>query len=484
VPSAERQPVLADAVLDECFTRDGFVTFPLLSTEEAAELRAAYRDAVPSGGEGMLVEYTQEDRRRMAAVERLLLPVWERRLQHLFADHRLVFATFVVKYPGAGSSMFLHDDRTYVDERRHRAATLWIPLVDTSPERSNGNLQIVPGSQRLALTMSGSHTPELFRPYERRLREALVDVRVRAGEGLLYDTRVLHASPPNRTDEPREAIACAIAPRAAELIHVVGTGVRTRRVHRVDESFFVEHGPAEIERRMPPRYPVVEEYEDLVAAVPPELVAEVAAAGSAPPAADLLVPADLLDLLEGRATLPASDVPTRIGSLTIAPHAERLPGGAPPADLGAEPEEAAWVPASLVPEACASWAVGNPQLAAIGDGDDPTSVVVLRLDPGDRLGVPTARWGTKVAVTRSAPPLGAGVTTVGRSAPLEPGGAVALEGPGPHVVWNHGPGRLEVVVAAPPPPTRRARLVGRVSGVRNRRRSERARIEAVAARSA
>jgi hypothetical protein len=157
-------PLLRDPEREAELVADGYAVLPVLDADEVADLRAAYHDAVPGGGAGMLVEYTQADRRRMEAVARLLAPVWERHLDDLFVDHRVVFATFVVKYPDTGSAMFLHEDRTYVDERHHRSATLWIPLVDTGPAEANGNLQVVPGSQRLAVAPAGSNTPELFRP--------------------------------------------------------------------------------------------------------------------------------------------------------------------------------------------------------------------------------------------------------------------------------------------------------------------------------
>jgi hypothetical protein len=341
--------------------------------------------------------------------------------------------------------MFLHDDRSYVDERRHRSATLWIPLVDTGPAEGNGHLQVVPGSQRLATAMAGSNTPELFRPYERVLRSALVDVAVPAGHGLVYDTRVLHASPPNAGHEPREAIALAVAPRGADVIHVVADAPRHRRIHRVDDQFFVAHSPQEVERRMPERYAVVEEYEDDVRLLPPEAVAEVT--GVPAPTPDPVVPPDLVALAEGRAPDPLPDRAVRVGTLVPAPTARPFVAGPDvPADGAWGPE----VPARLVGLLDDEWTVGEPRVA-FGGG-----AVALRLAPGERAGL---RGPARDLAAVDGPVLGAGVVGPGRASSLVAGEAVVPSGDGPLIVWNHGPGDLVAVVVDP---------VGHADAVRTR----------------
>ena len=439
IGSVERSPVLRDPERDRHLAVEGFVTFPFLGRAEAEDLRVAYWDALPVAGSGMHVEYMQADRRRMEAVDRLLTPVWERHLGEVFVDHRVVFTTFVVKFPGRDSSMFLHEDRTYVDEQRYRSLTLWIPLVDTSPALGNGNLRIVPGSQRLGVSPSGTGTPELFRPYERVLADRLVDVSMTAGEGLLYDTRTLHASPPNRTDRPREAIACALVPREAELIHVVATGRSARRVFRVDDAFYRRHRPPELEKAMPAGYPVAEDFHDRYDALPRELIASVT--GREDPRPEPVVVPDLLDLLAGRAVLPVGLRPERVGALVPAPQADGYEPVASEVRIRVVPTE--WFPAAVHPLTRDGWLGGDPQLCRTGSG------LALRLAPGDRLGLPPSASGpdgTAHLEVLEAPPVGAGLVGPGRAGVLEVGDAVAVGPPGPNVLWNHGPGDLVVVV--------------------------------------
>jgi hypothetical protein len=267
--------ILRDVELDQRLEQDGYVVVPLLSAEEAERLRREYAEQVPGprADGGMAFDYMQEDRDSMRRVTALLARLWEERLPQVFTDHRAVFSTFVHKRPGPESGMFLHDDRTYVDERAHRAHTIWVSLVDASPEIGNGCLYVVPGSHLISSCASGSRTPDWVRPYEAYLRRFLKAVPTRAGEAIVYDSKALHCSPPNTTETTREAIATAVAPRSARLVHVVADGDQ-RRVYAVDPSFFVEVHPHAVERDgMPPTYECIAEYVEPQPVPAPEAVA-------------------------------------------------------------------------------------------------------------------------------------------------------------------------------------------------------------------
>jgi hypothetical protein len=290
-PGLAAGPVLRDPALDQALRDDGYVVLPVLPPEAVAWLADAQQRLVPEGDDGLAVDYMRPDRATMRTLWDLVEPVWDEHLSAVFADHQRVMTTFVVKHPGHESGMFLHEDRTYVDERHARAHTLWIPLTDVGPGLENGTLEIVPRSHHLATTLGGSNTPELFRPYERHLRERLVPLDVAAGSAVVYDTRTLHASGPNLSDRPRIALVCAVAPRGEPLIHVRASGPTRRRVHHVTPAFFVEHHPREIEASMPADCPVVREYDDDTGVPSPATVA--AALGGPMPVPDPVVPDDL-----------------------------------------------------------------------------------------------------------------------------------------------------------------------------------------------
>lgn len=269
--------MLADPVLDARFREDGYAVVPMLDRDEVEALRAGHADiaASLSSDGGMVFDYMQEGREAMQAITDLLAPIWERRLPEVFADHRVIFSTFVLKRPTVESGMYLHDDRSFVDERQHRSYALWVALDDTSPEIGNGCLYLVPGSQRIAAAASGSNTPDWFTPYRGYFRRFLVPVPAKAGDAVVYDSKTLHCSPPNRTPHVRRAIASAIAPAGAPLRWTFAEG-RRRRVYAIDEGFFVAHHPHRVEEQgMPEGYRLVDEYVEDEPVPSPEDIAAV-----------------------------------------------------------------------------------------------------------------------------------------------------------------------------------------------------------------
>lgn len=266
---------LDDEDLDRRLDEFGYVTIPLLPADEVAALRRWYRDRAPATDRGIVMDYTRADRSYMADVRARLAPVWERHLLPHLAAYRVVVSSFVVKHPGEGTGMAVHDDRTYVDERRHRAVMLWVPLVDT--DHSNGGLAVVPRSHRLVDTLSGTGVPDWWDPVMPTMTQALNPLTVAAGTGVLYDTRLLHGSPPNTSGEVREAVVCVCVPDDVDVLHVVATSASGRRVHVVDEGFFVDRSMRDLRAGDLGDQPVLFETEEGTPTLDPDVLADIEA---------------------------------------------------------------------------------------------------------------------------------------------------------------------------------------------------------------
>ena len=344
-------------------------------------------------------------------------------------------ATFVVKHPRRDSTMFLHDDRTYVDETRFRASTIWIPFVSVGPAEMNGGLEVVPRSHRLPTGPSGSLTPDRIRPYEEFLRTRLEPLEVPVGSAVVYDTRLLHSSAANLSDRPRLALVCAVAPRDAELIHVVSTGRRRRAVHRVDEQFFLDLHPRVVEAGLSGRYPASASLVD-----PDPLDAERVAKALG-----------VQDLPEPRPVVPEDITidhlaPSAFGAAVCD---ERWPA---PDDL---PVTSTTLGGSSMPDtievtdAQGSWSIGPigglPAGLIVGVRPD---VPVILLDRGARVAlriVGTAGEPFRATVVESDL-VGAGMASGGQVVAAEPGRGVEVEAQGEWTLWNDGAGSLVVVV--------------------------------------
>lgn len=424
-PPEHRTALFRDPEVEAELAETGLVELEVVTPDDVAELIAGYWDIAPPDDDGLAIDFMRTDRELVRRLSDLVRRIVERRLADVLLDHQIVMSTFVVKHPGWASDMFLHDDRTFVDERRHRCVTLWTPLTDVGPDIPNGGLQVVPGSHRLARTWAGSSTPEPFRFYERSLRDLAECRSLPAGRSIAYDTRVLHSSGPNLTGEPRLAAVVAVAPAAAQLIHVVATGHRRRAVHEVDAAFYTDHHPRDVERRMPPGYPESTWYD----AEPALSDADVVRLVGRPVErrVDGLVPYDMR----------RADDPPSLGDLGI--ERGRFDSGA---------------------------GVGSSERPTGLRPSGPVGRDVLVVPPGDRREVVLrSRWGVAPSIrVLAAPEVGAGARSGTAARVLEPGTIVEIGPSAGITLWNDGPGDLVIVIEHTVFGIRRAWAAARRSG--------------------
>lgn len=236
--------------VDGLLGRDGFCVLPLLSEAELSRLTATCASLHPAAGAGFETDFESVDadfKRRVAAETAW---VWDR-LPGTLQDHRAFMSSFLLKWPTDDSQLDLHADWSYVDERRWRTLAVWIPLVDTGPDHDNGTLMVVPGSHRLVRSWRGTSTPPWYGPGEAGFTRAAIPVAAPAGHAVIFDNRLLHYSPPNRSTELRPVLAGALAPSDVPLIHVVGDGDGGGRILAVDDDFFCRWSPSAL-RSEPP----------------------------------------------------------------------------------------------------------------------------------------------------------------------------------------------------------------------------------------
>jgi hypothetical protein len=128
---------------------------------------------------------------------------------------KLITAGVVVKGPNSGHLTF-HADDTLTKNDQETALTIWCPLVDT--DSTNGGLRLIPGSHRLARHITGPRVPGYHWPYIETLEQHALSVDLKTGEAAIFDSRLLHGSPPNQTDSVRVAIMVSCIPNEAEAV--------------------------------------------------------------------------------------------------------------------------------------------------------------------------------------------------------------------------------------------------------------------------
>lgn len=137
-------------------------------------------------------------------------------LEKHFCHYKAVLNSFVVKLPGPKSEFYLHQDTTGLDEWKYSPLSLWIPLQGV--DETNGCLGIVPHSQHFFTPYRSISFPAPFDGIQTTVKKYLSPLRMKKGEVLVFDNRILHHSYANNSGQERVAVICGLFPLEARVI--------------------------------------------------------------------------------------------------------------------------------------------------------------------------------------------------------------------------------------------------------------------------
>ena len=211
-------PIFKNTELQAHFEQDGFVLIPFLESVQVYALEQLFQSIqtqLPQTGFYSLSFWN--DPILKSRICRHIMQVLDSPVKAHFAEIVPLGGTFLLKNTGNEGEMPLHQDWTVTDESQYCSASIWIPLTDTDAQ--NGAMSVVPGSHRFA---QGLRSPTLPNPIgdshlQTALRQRLQVLPMKAGEALIFNHALIHASPPNLSDKPRVAVTYGLLPFGAPL---------------------------------------------------------------------------------------------------------------------------------------------------------------------------------------------------------------------------------------------------------------------------
>lgn len=235
-------PIFRARRLDRIFKRRGWVVVSAWDPQVPGRLAELHERRGDTGAQGYHVTSTSDDldfrRAVVEEIEQSLAPA----ISELLVDYEPYTAALVVKEADGDSTVFAHQDGTCNDEDGRPGVVAWIPV--TPLDAQAGYLRGLWGSHRY--TPGIRSTPPTTAPFEDVRDELLVDemppIVIRLGQALLFDSRLVHGSEPNRSGLLRLA--------GYLRFHPVGVTARnywwdkeTNMVHgyEVDRDFFLTH---------------------------------------------------------------------------------------------------------------------------------------------------------------------------------------------------------------------------------------------------
>lgn len=225
--------------------REGIVKIPLLNQKQVNYLQAFIENEtqMPSLTKeygfigGVCINDKKEKKTINNEIEKIVLPL----LNNVIADFKALVYSVLGKGIGSSSELEIHQDWSVVDESKHDSYSLWVPLIDCTLK--NGAIHAVKGSHLEFNNYRGGSIPSLFE--DKKLAKKYLDkmtlVEVKAGEALIFNQRLVHFSPPNKSDQIRYSIISSLVPKEADVLLYYKNNDNNISAYKMNDNFFNEY---------------------------------------------------------------------------------------------------------------------------------------------------------------------------------------------------------------------------------------------------
>ncbi|MCF8464373.1 MAG: phytanoyl-CoA dioxygenase family protein [Flavobacteriales bacterium] len=206
---------LQNLELDRQLAEEGYVVVSFLNEDEVRVLKKVFEDAHPIETVPFYATAHHQDSDFRKEMSFAISNVIKSHVEEAFENCDLLGASFISKTKNDGSLLQPHQDWNIVDEEKYRSFNLWIPLVDLTEE--NGAIEILPKSHNWIRGYRQSSIDCAYRQVHDLVWNNMEPLYMKAGEALIYDHALLHASKANRSSEKRIACASGIIPKEAQM---------------------------------------------------------------------------------------------------------------------------------------------------------------------------------------------------------------------------------------------------------------------------
>lgn len=223
------------------FDKNGYVVVDFLTSSEVNSLKANY-DALESdlGKAAFASTIMSKNAVFRNEVSRVIENHFKNAMQDIFMDVTFFWGNFNIKYPNSTiGTVPLHQDPSFLDERNYQPLGLWVPLIDTN--EINGGLQVIPGSQHFLHFPRCGGEPFPYITIQEELLEKFGELLyMKAGQAYIGNPAVFHASPTNKSNEPRIVAAGLAGPAESNLrYHYHNVSQKTAEIFNVDQKYYL-----------------------------------------------------------------------------------------------------------------------------------------------------------------------------------------------------------------------------------------------------
>jgi hypothetical protein len=170
-------------------------------------------------------------------LKRKLAGVLDRVYNTFLTNYHAFSESVMVKKSCDLSELLLHQDWSYVDEKKSVSATLWLPLQSVS--RDNGAFFFIKGSHLWFKNLRSPTIPSIRVQALPDYSHLLETVCVAKGQILFFHPALWHGSHPNESANDRVVVAAILKPKDVPLVHYHRRN-RWVYLYEISEDLFLE----------------------------------------------------------------------------------------------------------------------------------------------------------------------------------------------------------------------------------------------------
>jgi hypothetical protein len=159
-------------------------------------------------------------------------------VQENFPGYKILNSNIILKEPG-DKEVPLHQDWSFVDEEKYTSFEIWLPLNEVNEK--NGGMYVLEESHKWFKNYRSSRVNTKCIDLYNSIKPHLKFINMKFGEGLVFDHRLMHYTPPNLTGNSRLVMQTAIIPNdAIPLFAYQDTDKDDIEIFKVNENFFLK----------------------------------------------------------------------------------------------------------------------------------------------------------------------------------------------------------------------------------------------------
>lgn len=181
---------------------------------------------------------TNKDYRRKT--NDILMAVFSPHINRLLVDYTILTCNFYVKPSGKGQ-LHVHQNWNITANQNETSLTVWCPLIDV--DENNGTLQVIEGSHKIVPNIETFNSTPFYHNYcDALMKKHSTIIRLKKGEGLIFDDNLIHWSADNNSSVPRYvAQALCLPSEATPVFYNPDTPNNRFELFELDCAFFIEN---------------------------------------------------------------------------------------------------------------------------------------------------------------------------------------------------------------------------------------------------